>query len=133
GTITSTNGTAIYLRQNGRIDNLQGGTITGKFFGILVTGLPKGTITNAGTIEATDVTAGEGVSGLIGSLTNKTGGTISGGTGGFWVFINGNRKARGNKKGGGNISGGLGISIKRETEKARKINRGRGTRLMSGT
>lgn len=79
GTITSTDGTAVFLKRNGAVTNDAGGAISGKFFGILVTGSGAGTVANAGSITATDSVDGVGVSGLISSLTNLTGGTISGG------------------------------------------------------
>jgi fibronectin-binding autotransporter adhesin len=79
--VTTTLGTGIHLVQNGDVTNQAGGTITGKNFGILVSGLPNGTVTNAGSIAATFTTS-IGVAGQVGSLTNETGGTISGVTGG---------------------------------------------------
>ena len=96
--------TAIFLRQNGNVTNLQDGTITGKFFGILTQGLPAGTVLNAGSITATDTIDGVGVSGLVSSLTNKTGGTISGGKSG--VDINASGGATVTNEQGATITGG---------------------------
>jgi hypothetical protein len=93
----------------GDVTNQAGGTITGKNFGILVSGLPNGTVTNAGSIAATFTTS-IGVAGQVGSLTNETGGTISGVTGGvdlsaLNVTVTNQRDAT--------ISGGVnGISVK---------------------
>ena len=104
GTITSTDSTAIFLRQNGNVTNLQDGTITGKFFGILTQGLPAGTVLNTGSITATDTIDGVGVSGFVSSLTNQTGGTISGGKSG--VEINASGGATVTNEQGATITGG---------------------------
>src|SRR5690242_4404366 len=80
GNITSDATTAAFLDAGGgSVTNLVNRTIRGRFFGVLVLGLPAGTVTNSGSIDATDTAAGVGVAGLLQTLTNKTGGTISGG------------------------------------------------------
>src|SRR5262249_18611987 len=105
GTITTSGGAAVFLVQNGDIANQQSGKISGHFFGVLVRGLPAGTITNAGSITATDQT-GIGVSGRVGTLTNQSGGTISGGTNGAGVDLSGSSNATVTNEKGATIGGG---------------------------
>jgi hypothetical protein len=111
GTITSTAATGVYLKDNGNVTNQQTGKITGFAFGILTAGLPGGTIINAGSMTATAAAstgiAAIGVSGPVSSLTNQTGGTISGRTIGVEIL---NATTVTNEQ-GATISGGVGISM----------------------
>ena len=79
GTITAPISTGVSLTKGGTVTNQVGGTIDGKFFGVLFTGL-SATVVNAGSITTTGPT-GNGVSSSTStaiSVTNQTGGTISG-------------------------------------------------------
>ena len=77
GTITSSSLTGVFLQPGGDVTNLAGGRISGDVFGVLANGPVQGTVINAGTIAATRSDS-SGVSGGFRSLTNQTGGTISG-------------------------------------------------------
>ena len=79
GTITAPISTGVFLTKGGTVTNQVGGTIDGKFFGVLFSGL-SATVVNAGSITTTGPT-GNGVSSSTStaiSVTNQTGGTISG-------------------------------------------------------
>ena len=79
GTITAPISTGVSLTKGGTVTNQVGGTIDGKFFGVLFSGL-SATVVNAGSITTTGPT-GNGVSSSTStaiSVTNQTGGTISG-------------------------------------------------------
>src|SRR5262249_561986 len=112
GTITASTGTAVFLVQSGNITNQQTGKISGFDFGILMSGSPQGTIINAGSITATD-RAGIGVRiiGPIGTLTNQSGGTISGGTNGVGVDLSACCNATVTNEQGGTISGANAILV----------------------
>ena len=103
GTITSTSSTAVHLIRNGSVTNEAGGVLSGKFFAVHVTGFGSGTVSNAGSITATDSVDGVGVSGLISTLTNLNGGTISGGKTGI---VNGVTGSTITNEQGATISGG---------------------------
>jgi outer membrane autotransporter protein len=103
GTITSTSSTAVHLVRNGSVTNEAGGVLSGKFFAVHVTGFGSGTVSNAGSITATDSVDGVGVSGLISTLINLNGGTISGGKTGI---VNGVTGSTITNEQGATISGG---------------------------
>lgn len=103
GTITSTSSTAVHLIRNGSVTNKAGGVLSGKFFGVHIAGFGSGTVDNTGSITATNSVDGVGVSGLISSLTNHSGGTISGGKTGIDNGITGSTITN---EQGATISGG---------------------------
>ena len=79
GTITAPTSTGVFLAKGGTVTNQVGGTIDGKSFGVLFSGL-SATVVDAGSITTTGPT-GDGVSSSTStaiSVTNQTGGTISG-------------------------------------------------------
>ena len=106
GSIASAKYAAVELTRGGSITNSAGGSIAGGSGGVYVQAGAVGTVTNSGTINATNA-SGTGVAlGGGGSITNNLGGSISGGS--FGVFASGAPATLTNS---GSISGSHAIGL----------------------